>query len=166
VLGTVVVVAMIAALLAPKAVHAIVATAVQVVNTPDVRDADNPAKHPFVSRCGMALSSEGNFCNFDTVPAGFRLVIEVFTPIIDMSPGDRPVSVQLGGSANGTIYQLFYPVSLSGTEPGSLDMWGVSQPLTRAYADPGSTPSCFVGALLGQGVSATCVISGYLVSVP
>jgi hypothetical protein len=53
VLGTVVVIAAIAALVTPKMAHAIIATAVQVVNGPGnpvpITTTDNPGLHPFLN---------------------------------------------------------------------------------------------------------------------
>jgi hypothetical protein len=129
-----------------------------------VRDADNPAKQPFVSDC--SIGSLPGQCNFAAIPAGKELVIEMFTAVITMSSGDRPYEAVLKGVANGTFHNLFYPLSFNGAETGLGDLWVVEQPLTRTYFDPGTAPICFVGANSGQAIGADCLISGYLVNVP
>jgi hypothetical protein len=130
-----------------------------------VRDADNPAKQPFNSQCGVNLGN--GLCDFAAVPAGKELVVEMFSVLVLMNIGDRPLQANLLGTANGTGYVLNYPLSFNGTQTGVADIWVVQQPLTRAYADPDAAPpSCFVGTILGQAQSATCEISGYLVNVP
>jgi hypothetical protein len=131
-----------------------------------VRDIDNPAKQPFVSTCSISFSTpQGNNCQFITVPVGKQLVIEVFAVFIQMQVGDRPVETVLVGTQNGREYVLPYPQSFNATS-GASDAWVVSQPLTRAYADPNTTPACEVGANPSEALSANCTISGYLVNLP
>lgn len=83
-----------------------------------VRDTDNPARQPFVSFCSLSAFPGLGSCNFATVPAGKELVIEMFTVSIRMVVGDKPFSSVLSGAANGTGYNLFYPLSFNGTETG------------------------------------------------
>ena len=90
----------------------------------------------------------------------------MFTVSIRMFVGDKPLSSVLSGAANGTGYNLFYPLSFNGTETGQADDWTVSQPFTRAYADPNTTPVCIVITNTGEGISLQSEISGYLVNVP
>jgi hypothetical protein len=131
-----------------------------------VRDIDNPAKQPFVSSCSISFSTpQGNNCQFITVPVGKQLVIEVFAVFIQMQVGDRPVETVLVGTQNGSRYVLPYPQSFNGPS-GASDAWVVSQPLTRAYADPNTTPFCEVGANPSEAIFANCTISGYLVNLP
>jgi hypothetical protein len=89
----------------------------------------------------------------------------MFTAFVTMQVGDRPLGIVLFSTANGTGYNITYPQSFNGTFSG-VDYWVVSQPLTRAYADPNTTPSCGVSANPSEGQAASCTISGYLVNVP
>ena len=142
-------------------------TLVTVQNTPlPVSDTDNPAKQPFIASCVIIASSPCEFV--PSVPAGKRLVIEMFTEDVNMAVGKRPYGVTLAGTANGSGYGLPFPISFTGTSTtgGSVDLWDVSQPLTRAYADPGTTEECRVFFNPGEFNEAACTISGYLVNVP
>ena len=139
---------------------------VTVENTPlPVSSADNPAKQPFVASCVIIAASP---CEFSpSVPSGKRLVIEVFTESVSMVVGKRPYGVELAGTANGSGYGLAYPLSFTGTSTGSsADLWDVSQPLTRAYADPGTTEECRIFFNVGEFNEAGCTLSGYLINVP
>jgi hypothetical protein len=134
-----------------------------------VTDVDNPAKQPFTSSCFTELTAGDNACIFKSVPAGKELVIEMFSASIEMVTGRRPVNALLEGTANGVLYGLFYPLSLNGTTPAPTppaDFWAVAQPLTRAYADQTTATSCHIFVFGGDGINATCGISGYLVKLP
>jgi hypothetical protein len=177
VLGTVVVIATIAALVTPKAAHAIVASLVQVVNTPSQpipnRDVDNPANEPF--QATFCIDSGTNFGNcklggipgFITVPtttsdnaAVKRLVIEdaeAFCTIsgsgsvtawgLSITVNENVQSVPLGGPS-GELEHIFVPQ----LAPGTTYLFLVSQQ-TRLYADPGT--------IIGQSIADIGNFSGY-----
>jgi len=145
-------------------------TSVGITNTSAtpvfVRDTDNPAKQPFVSSCSINLSTAVT-CSFTSVPTSKELVIEMFTAFIGMNSGDRPISAELGGAVNGIPYTFDYPLVFNNTFSAvSADVWVVQQPLTRAYSDPTTTPACGILVNFGEGKSATCQVSGYLVNLP
>ena len=80
VLGTVVVITIIAALVTPKTAHALVATMVQVVNTTanpaSILDADAATRTPYqVTKAAVCSAASCNF-SFPAAPTGTRLIIE------------------------------------------------------------------------------------------
>jgi hypothetical protein len=181
VLGTLVVVVVIAALVMPKAAHGIVATLVQVVNTPanpvPNRDVDNPAFQPFQASCTSFFNGQPAVavCNLPAVPNGQRLVIEMVGSTFDTSHS-APVfelSIVTNGSTNVMTFPVQFQTTYNAVQPGggvaALDHY-VSTSQARLYANPGTTATCQQGTdLFGiypSDLSFGCSISGYLVNVP
>jgi hypothetical protein len=168
--GAVVLAGLILALLAPRAVHAVVATAVLVMNTsanpvPN-KDADQPGRHPYTSGCsqGYATSSAAD-CRFNT-PLGSELVIQgVYLELLPNGGTTKPthflVTAQTGG--NTGIYEV-----AAMTTPDGFGYDGVIT--TPLYADPGSVFTCegesAVGGKFFPMPTISCTVSGYLVSLP
>src|ERR1700733_12875935 len=79
--GAVVLAGLILALLAPKAAHAIAATAVQVENTTSspvlIKDTERDARIPYESK-NVQTCPSASFCQFyfSVVPAGYRLIVQ------------------------------------------------------------------------------------------
>jgi hypothetical protein len=166
--GAVVLAALILTLLAPRAAHAIVATAVSVVNTTanpaSVLDADKATRIPYQSSVSKTTCGEGvTACqfNFAAAPNGYRLVVEnVSAGLVLASGADAPVVTlnNLGISAGawtftGVVGQIV------GT-PSS----GFNQSVL-AYFDPiDGLPVVVVIANLfpSPGFSQTVTLSGHL----
>ena len=140
---------------------------VRVVNTPDVRDADNPARQGFQQEVGVKVEEGGNtgLTDFE-VPAGKRLIIEYVSAEVH-TPAGQSCDVRVGTFNNDTGRSHFFAATqVAPTNLGNDIM--VSQ-MTRLYADPGTKVGVVVrrvatsqaGSL--QGVVS---ISGYLVNVP
>ena len=139
VLGTVVVIAVIAALVTPKTAHALVATMVQVVNTSTspvpTKRVDNPAQQPF-----QFFVTGGNpFFEFQ-VPPGKTLVMEqigmnCFEPAANLFATDYRVST----TAGGVFGQFLFPSTTFGNDV-------LMNQMTRIYADGGSIVTLGTGS--------------------
>jgi len=148
-----------ASFLAPKAVRAVTAALVQVVNTRSTpvpnQDVDQPARNPYHAFCNSNYDGFGNAqCNVNTpVPANMELVIQTVTVKGDGTPANQGASIGVLGG-----FGVFVPVIPQGA------YWGNTLSATM-YADPGTTPVCSSGG--GQtNAFFDCAISGYLVSLP
>jgi hypothetical protein len=148
VLATVVVIAVIAAVVTPKTAHAIVATAVQVVNTAAapalVSNIDNPGRIPYQSivdqtgRCNPG----GNACfwEFGNPPAGHRIVIQHVSGTVGFSATPIGVSVLLNNGSGLALSTFFAPIL------NSLRFTTFDQPV-QAYFDPSNIIEVQVGIL-------------------
>lgn len=130
---------------------------VNVVNTPTVRDADNPARQPFHADLPFE------------VPTGKRLVIEYFSAQVTTAPDCHLLSLNLSTSleGHGTVNHSFAPTFVAvGGGVEILNRITVSQP-TRLYADPGVTVAVgHTSAGFNCNVQInTSAVSGYLVDV-
>lgn len=171
----IVVVALALSLAAPKAVHAVVSTLVTVTNTPNVnvvnspsvRDADNPARQPF--QASFNVTPADNVCFGQTtfqIPAKQELVIEYASATAFIPGAGQGVLYTVETTAGGANvpHHLFTtpPVNAAG-------IVAVSQ-LVRVYADPGTTVTVTfseLGGFCGNGVSQVGMeLSGFLVNVP
>jgi hypothetical protein len=177
VLGSVVVIAVIAALVTPRTAHAIIATAVQVVNTASQpvpnRDVDNPAKEPFQANMCIDAGTQFGNCRLGGLP-GFvqvpttttdnavvkRLVIEYVDAVcfvngsglitawgLSITVNENVQNVQ-SGLPSGELVHDFLPQLAPGS-PGPLL---ISQQ-TRLYADPGT--------VVGSSIADTAGVTGY-----
>jgi hypothetical protein len=162
---------------APRAVHAITATLVQVVNTasnpvPTTRT-DNPAREAVQLRCLGSFDEDFGALEcrvFDLglqwhgVPSGKRLVVEYVA---------GSVAVPEGQAASGFfLYQgdvISFSINFVPTYMGTfggLARWGVSQ-VTKIYVEPGNNLT-FRAARFDptgqypQGGSASVVVVGHL----
>ena len=155
-LGVLAFMAVLFTLAAPKAVHAIVATLVQVTNTsanpvPTVAT-DNPALQPFAHTYGVY----GQFDHTFQVPTGKTLVIEqVEVSCFQIVLPYAVVGVTTGGVQN---YTTLFPAPA----PGDNTNWGLTQ-MVRFYADGGTTVT-FQGPQTGGADYCGSTIIGYLVN--
>ena len=148
---------------------------VNVVNTPSVSDADNPARQPFQAVVTGVLSASGDTGNvpITTVPAGKRLIIEHVSVFCFAQTGQRiflaSIGVALQNAYNGANLNHYLTLSPQGSNGFDLDFYTASEQV-RLYADPGT--QVFVDAAgnppsaSGLPSSAHFAISGYLVDVP
>jgi hypothetical protein len=171
--GAVVLAGLILTLLAPKAAHAIVATAVSVVNTPPVTvvnttanpggvlDADKATRIPYqssiVENCGEGVSR----CqfNFTAAPSGYRLVVENVSAGLVLNAGAAAPVVSLFNSAGGN-WTFTGVVGQAFATPSG----GFNQSVL-AYFDPTDgqpTVSLIANLISAPGFSQTITLSGYL----
>lgn len=154
--------AMLLAMLAPKAAHAVVSTMVTVVNAPSqpvfTVATDNPALQPF------QFTANGDFVDFSfTVPSGKTLVMEQVM-VACISNGTTlttfPTDFRLFTTAGGTpASYIFAPTVFS-----TLEL--VVNQVTRLYADPQTTVFIGEGGGVPAGTSCGVSVSGHLVSAP
>lgn len=159
--GAVVLAGSILTLVAPKAAHAIVATAVQVVNTtaspvPN-KDVDQPARHAFTQYCS---GSDG--CTMTPpVPAGNVFVVQTENIQFSFS-GGNPVNIALYGvTTNSFNTSIALPAVAVANDAGGF----LADSNRTFYQDAGSTPLC-QGVVVGSSYGLSCYASGYLVTVP
>ena len=139
---------------------------VSVVNTVDVRDADNPAFEPVQFRLANINATDQRFV---TVPAGVRLVIEFVSVQGQAASGCLPVSVQVSTTVRGTSAAHSFAVDnvvplLSGNNSYTVNE------STRIYADPGTqvgygttgAPQVEAGEC---SMAESMTVSGYLVHI-
>ena len=151
-IGSVVLAGLILTLLAPKAVHAVVATAVQVMNTAATpvpnRDVDEPARTAFTTTC----SSQGTKTDCSGfIPFGKIFVIETISA--STYGGSALQLVYSSGGGQGII-------SLPLTQISPITQQYVGTVSVRLYADPNTGFTC-----LGNS-NLICTLSGHLVSTP
>lgn len=161
---------MLGGLLAPKAVHAVVAALVQVTNTSanPVPVTDVGTLEPFQTFC---VGSDGvgvvtDQCTF-TVPANKRLVVRTASVQLIADAGVRVLRSGLSVDMGGTASLFLVPAPFTGTgNLGTFDYSQGTQQLT-VYADPGTTVAC--DANLNSPPSSfnffSCSVSGYLQDV-
>jgi hypothetical protein len=134
---------------------------VNVVNTPNVRDVDNPAKSPFTFTALLVVSANSTFAstNFQ-VPASKRLVIEQVS--VSMQPGEdmtaAAVSTRIAGSEPVTYW-------ITGTVGAGIS---IASAQLRCYADGGTQVG--LEARRNQTIPNETFgdfnVSGYLVDMP
>lgn len=118
--GAVVLAGLILTLLAPKAAHAIVATAVSVVNTSSnpvpASSIDGPGRIPFVSQGYFTnCSSGGSICQFafpTAVPAGHRVVITYMSVQMEFNTFPTAIAVRLNATVP-TVGDVFFNVPVA-----------------------------------------------------
>jgi hypothetical protein len=119
-----------------------------------VKDVDNPARQPFSAEC-MNYTAEIDGCTLITVPAGQRLVIEMFE--VRTQSAAPVVSLLYTG-----IYHYFTP-----DPPVGVANLVYSVRRVRYYADPGTkiVASSFSANSINT-FGASYVVSGYFVTLP
>jgi hypothetical protein len=156
--GALALAAMLLNFVAPKAAHALVATAVQVMNTSatpvPTLDTGEPGRHPYVLRCATTETGE---CFTGPVPAGTTFVSD--SVWIQTQATSWPV--RLTGTAGGTQYELALPPETS-SGVGSLVF--VTNLIT--YADAGTQLSVTANCSSAGGCPLSTTIIGHLVSTP
>jgi len=164
-LGFVVSIAMIT-LAAPKSVHALVATLVQVANTSTnpvvAEDADRASRIPYQSQSAFDGSTPGacltgpfpcSFNSFSAAPAGYRLVVQNIDALLLVGNAD-PVPF---GFVNGVGAQIS---TFIGTYAGH-NFAVINQHVT-SYHNAGDVPYVIITADWYAGSSANVTLTGYL----
>jgi len=167
VLGALILLAVMAVIVMPKATHAVVAAL--------VRDEDQPARHPFYTSCTVSTATATGVspftasCSTPAIPAGEEVVIETVSfsvPSGTANPSLWPsLSTTTAGAATTfDLGEVQDAHSNLRADPGFLTTQAI-----RLYADPGSVIGCS-GLVLslapGTEMTLTCTLSGYWVSLP
>jgi hypothetical protein len=145
---------------------------VNVVNQPTVRDADNPARQPFVfflcelsqQNCPTAFTIPSTTATGQSVQ---RFVVEYVSGSCAVDSGKFVADLGVSTSVKGTT--AFYRVipTLESSFPSTGNFFNFAQQL-RGYADPGTNAviSSFVEGpgTSEPGQSCNMLVSGYLVT--
>ena len=165
-LGAIVMLAVVFALSAPKAVNALVATL--------VRNIDNPGRATLVTEsCDAASSVNSNgdiSCSPSyAVPAGARLVIQHVDEVCTTPKGNSMVFPSISLTSGGVSLAHTFVLTNEGTNPatfGSGDVF-VGNQAGPFYADPNSTFRFDTSEYDTTGnTGCHFQISGYLISYP
>jgi len=175
-LGVVAFMALLFTLAAPKAVHGLVATLVQVANTPanpvPNRDADSPEHATTaVSTCSVTTGpapsgGAGVFCiPYPGSPAGQRLVIEQLEANCDAPKGNNIIQPFIAFYVGGVQTSHNFPMISQGDD-STYVYYTANQPV-RYYVDPQSQILFSAATTDGTGGTACSLqVNGYLVSYP
>jgi hypothetical protein len=150
------------AVISPRAVHAVVATI--------IRDQDNPARHPFTTKCFAPKTAiDRNTCETDAIPAGEEVVVETISFNGNGDPGNFVFVPDIITTAAGVaqLYDLNPIFDSDLTQPTAASYAGVQS--VRLYADPGSVIKCegiTPNFNPSFGLTFSCAISGYFVTLP
>jgi len=151
-------------------------TDVNVVNTPDVRDADNPGRHSF-QYSASAGALEGTDLVIFTVPPGQRAVLKYTSIGAALPPGQRALAgivtqVADDDATDRTSREVLHRMVLSmqgsfgDGRDGVSDVYVAGQDV-QFYADPGTAVKLRIHRSAGDGVaSVTVSVAGYYVRLP
>jgi hypothetical protein len=157
--GALALAAMLLNLVAPRAAHALVATAVQVMNTSATpvpnKDVDAPARNAYVLSCASSTDS----CTTATIPPSTTLVVDSIVVQGRAIPvgATVPSVVVLWPHAGGVERSI--PIALT---PISGSSYAVAALDFKLYVDGGT--DVLATTTVGAGISA--LLFGHLVSTP
>jgi hypothetical protein len=154
----VVAVALLIAVASPRAVHAVAAALVQIVNTPAtaVPILHAPAASQLYNHsCVVSFSgNSSSYCHLPTVPTGQTLFVETVSFWGHIGVGTGVYEAYLGnGTADGLLY-----VPVSQQYPGFVE--GTLS--AKAFYGAGSTPMCSMSLDQTTGNNFRCYVFGYL----
>jgi hypothetical protein len=163
--SAVVLAGLVLALLAPKAAHAVAATAVQVVNSssspvPNL-DVERNARIPYQSTQTVACQPQQYYCQvpLTAVPAGYRLVVQDVSASFSGAGYSPPIAVLNG---IGTPLQVYLTGGVAISLGGSLYQNNLHQTAT-AYFDAGTQPYVEVLGSYSSGGNGAYNLSATLV---
>ena len=120
-----------------------------------------PQGQPYQDGCTFP-STVVNSCNFASVPAGMRLVIQEFD-FNEQSPSGTALSNELlETTLNGADIFHQFAFTNEGQDSSGTTFYATHQ-ATTLYADPGTTPTCQSSGSFTSGSLGNCNISGYLI---
>jgi hypothetical protein len=105
---------------------------------------------------GQPLAS----CNFQTIPAGKRLIVQEFDAWASLEPGVKPLEVV----ANVSGFQVHGFVATYMGSDGVNDDYYATHQETRLYGS-NYTPQCGVVLNASSNLFYNCQLSGFLVDV-
>ena len=132
-----------------------------------VRDADNPARHPFTFRSVQNWVGTAQDVAFSLgVPAGKRLVIEqmAFRAKVKPSAGQK-VSALIGTTITNGFESEYYFAGASRGPEGTFDEF-IGSAQMRSYADGTVAILVHRANTTGTADSADVSVSGYLIDLP
>jgi len=146
-------------MVAPQKARAVVATLVQVVNTPSSpvpnQDVDHPGRHPFNQMCTGTPSA----CAI-TAPFGQRVVVQYVSTWHSGSPACVYVQLQL---VDPSILAARLPCVSAGTDSFGSPIYIAQGPVT-VYIEPGKTMGVS-DHLAGSGSAAfEALVTGYTIA--
>jgi hypothetical protein len=142
---------------------------VNVVNTPTVSDADNPARQPFQALAGGEFTQPVFVITLTTIPTGKRLIIEHVSVVGETLTGKKMIGASIGVALqnvnNGSHVYHSLTVSAQGSNVFGEDIYTASGQI-RLYGDPGTQVYGVAVSDNAVGSHVSFSISGYLVDVP
>ena len=143
---------------------------------PSTSASDGDKPQPVSGYCRVPASASVSSCNLYTVPAGKRLVVEMFSyQLVSAGPVGRPLRIVFGQSSGGTFApDLWQPISnvfivppvFAGNEGGvsGFDLWSDTR-MTRFYLEEAFTLAANI-FFDGNNAASPQVFtfSGYLVN--
>jgi hypothetical protein len=178
--GAVVLAGLILALLAPRAAHAIVATAVQVENTRSTpvpnQDVDIAARHPYTANCSVGIPTQvidTSTANLTCQPmpppptAGFETVIQSVNMYL-FPTSTTPQQMFLSYFTANRQFGMFIPFIQQTPSTDSNGSFVGSQ-LTAIYLDNSSTVPLTCQTVIPANTfnnSLQCTVTGYTVALP
>lgn len=152
----------------PQTVALMAGSSVSVTNPLDASNNPTPlstldASQPFENTCTAVFTSGTTIanCSFGST-LGKRLIIQEVDVQVQLSPGVKPLSVQV--TANAGVSHFFTAASMGSN--GTTDVYATHQE-TRLYASANQNPLCFVALTANSSfVELQCNISGFMVDVP
>lgn len=149
---------------------------VNVVNTPSVKNSDDPARHPYQNSFSLQINAGASKTNqsFDpNIPAGMRLAVDHVNVLGELPVGQHLIGVSIAAFVNNSAAGNSVGTTFRGTSPsgvvfnGPLDIFsGDSGP--GLFVDPGAGNielSAFRDATVGLS-HVFVQFYGHLVSVP
>ena len=153
-------------LIAPRAVHALAATLVQVTNTssnPVInQDVDSPGRSPYYQTV-TCYSQSTNQCEaqFPVVPANQRLVVQYIASSVDTPTALITAEFFQPGA-------IFIPIlqTMQGTDSAGNKVYIASQPMLY-YFEAGQAPYFVMNAQSGnfEFMSGSVTLTGYTVNL-
>ena len=168
-IGGFAVAAVLLTMIAPKAAHAVVATLVQVVNTPanpvPNQDVDQRGRNSYQAYLPCLTTAANNVCTilFPAVPSGKRLVVEHVSASIGIPSASDPLNVVQFGGGN-SIFQFLTVHGPTAPFFGAVN-YTVSEP-TFATFDASTVPEVDIFAISSGPWNAHASITGYMINVP
>jgi hypothetical protein len=170
ILGSLMVIGVIVAAVAPKTAQAIVSTFVQVTNTPTtaVPTVIAPAASQlYGSSCGAEMEGPGLAnCSFTPVPAGQTLIAETLSiRVLEVGAATASTPYWNGLTANNAL--LYVPLFPQGGDGSTAPAFtgAFSGRLEIAGSNTSAPPACFLN-FSGSGTvenQFSCFLTGYLV---
>jgi hypothetical protein len=166
VIGGLLLVVLAAPIFAPKTVHALAATLVQITNTsanPVInQDMDSPGRNPYYQTASCVSNTSQCAAQFPQVPPNKRLVVQYFESSVD-----TPTALSDGEFETPNVNFLPILYTLQGNDPTGNKIYVSSQPMLY-YFEAGQAPFFVMNAQTGgfNFMSGEVTLTGYYVNVP
>ena len=131
---------------------------VNVANTVQNHDADNPAQQPFQILMQPSSDTTASVSQSFSVPAHKRLVLEFVSSEVNEYPSKGGAYSYLTTTAGGQTVTYYFANTYESAARKSQ--------VVRLYADPGTDVTVGANTYGGNGVGTDTELSGYYVDVP